>query len=88
MVVGPAVVTEGCSFVSRLDNFTLKLPESKLVFTPRQGEPDFSHYPYPGLMRCLYQAYYQDLPYLESMALDAIKRGALRDRELDRKSQP
>ena len=86
--MGPAVVTEGCSFVSRLDNFTPIFPESKPIFTPRPGEPDFSHYPYPGLMRCLYQAYYQDLPYLETMALDAIKRGALHDRDLDRKIQP
>jgi hypothetical protein len=75
--------------MSRLDNnFTTFFTKCTPEFIQHPGEPDFSHYPYPGLMRCIYQAYYQDLPYLETMALDAIKRGALHDRDLDRKNQP
>ncbi len=44
----------------------------------RLGEPDFSAYPWPGLMRCLYFTYQLNLPDLRGLVLSRIETLARR----------
>lgn len=48
---------------------------------PKEGDPDFSAYPWPGILRILFWSFRLRLPKLRALALETIERAAGREGE-------